>query len=102
MKRLAGTVAQLGMLLVFLSSMALPIDDPETAYNESDAPMTFASPAALNTVGANQLLEVSNSSTVFREQRVGRDNDATTHAMNSEHGIRRSNPQITLLSTLRC
>ena len=101
MKRLHGTVAVLGMLLVFLSSVALPIDDPETPYNESDAPITVASPDALNTVRATQLFEVSGTIAVFRGQRVGRDDDAIARNQARTRDTPSKSPS-QFLSTLRC
>ena len=91
-----------GMCVVSVSSVAPPTDDPETPYNESDAPITFAIPAAINATGAIQRLDVRSTIAIFLGQRVGRDDEVIAPAIKSEHGIHSPNPQAKLLSTLRC
>ena len=86
--------------MVFFSSILLPIDDPETPFNESDAPVSLATPVTTDTVA--QLVSVGCRITIFRGQRVGRDDGATKCAITAKRGTHTSNSKLKSLFTLLC
>jgi hypothetical protein len=99
-KRWLGTIAVLGICMVFLSSIAVPIDDPETPYNESETPVNLATPVVINT--ASVVPHASRLISLFRIQSVSWNDGATKCALTSRRGALLSNSRLKRLFTLLC
>lgn len=87
--------------MVFLSSIVLPIDDPETLYNESEAPINFAALVDIKAVAGSLLVHFGSLITVVRGQCVSCDNVPMKCAIAPKLGYS-SNSPLKLPFTLRC
>ena len=96
-------IAVFGMCVVILSSIVVPIDDPETRYDESEAPVAFATPAAVDMSARSRVIELIADPVAILK---GLGKDCDNGAMKSASTVQRegctSRSQFKLLSTLRC
>ena len=68
------------MFLICGSSVSvLRVDDPETAYDESETPFNLVAPVSTNIVVRPPTVRVDRPITMFRLQRVGRNDGAMTY-----------------------
>jgi hypothetical protein len=103
MKSSQSTLAVLGIFVILLSSIALPIDDPETPYNESDIPINLAIPVAIDiTANANPLHEARVMGAVVRGLPLDQDNGRMKFAKSVQRRTSGSNSSLKLLCTLIC
>jgi hypothetical protein len=92
----------LGICVVSISSMVLRVDDPETAYNESEAPVNFAIPFSNNTVADTHLIiRVSRPITIVRGEQAG-DNAAIMYESMAKPGKSDSHSRLKFLRALLC
>jgi hypothetical protein len=102
MKRLHYTLAALEIGMVLVLSMARPVDDPETSYNESETTINFAAPVAIDPASdANPLVEVKGLVTVMRSE-LRRVNNSVEFASMLLHTTSASDFRLKLLRTLIC
>jgi hypothetical protein len=97
------TLAVLGICLVVFSLMTLPADDPETSYNESEAPISSAALMAGNIVAdANPLTQVKDPTSLVRRERTAWHESSTNSAEIVQAHSGELNSCLTLLCTLIC
>ena len=101
-KWLRAMIAVLGMCTAVLSSVALPIDDPETPYNESETPVSLATPIAINSADSIQFIEIRGTITVLRQPYIGWDDRAMKSFGTAGRGICPSNSHLKFFCTLLC
>jgi hypothetical protein len=99
-KRSRWTIAILGICIVFCASIALPIDDPETPFNESEAPVSLATPVAIDTVA--RLVYVARTTAILGGQLLPWTHRAIKCAITEKRGERPSNSTIQSLFALLC
>ena len=103
MKRLHYTLAALEVCMVLVLSMARPIDDPETAYDESETPINFATPLAIDpSADANPLVDAVGLVTVIRRQELSRANNSVEFATMLRDTTSVSDSRLKLLCMLIC
>ena len=99
MKYLRGTIVVFGILLISVLSTVPRVDDPATAYNETDTPINSVSIARI--AGTN-LIMVERPVTIFRGQRKCCDGSATMYAITVKRALPASYARLDLLCTLLC
>ena len=89
--------------MVVFSSIALPLDDPETSYNESETLMDSAAIVAINIAAdANPLVQITDTITAERAKRAAWDKSSMRFARTERNEIVDSNLRLKLLCTLNC
>ena len=86
-------------IFVCLSSIVPRVDAPETAYDETDAPVNLATPFVARTnivVPAGQVVAMP------REQQIASNSDTPVHVAMLKPGMRVSHSLLDLLCTLLC
>jgi hypothetical protein len=95
-------IALFGVCVV-ISLIVLPGDDPKTPYNESDTPISLATPVRINTAPSIQLiLPVARSIMLFRDQLVCGDDGAMMHSGMAAWGMVVSHTCLNFLCVLLC
>lgn len=88
--------------MLFLLSMAFRVDDPETAYNESDTPINLAIPMATDlAANVKPLVQTSVIGIAARGLRLDQGNGLIKSVTTVQCG-RGSKPRLKLLCTLIC
>ena len=81
----------------------LPVDDPNTEYDEAETPVNFAYPVSLSTVTLSKVAtQVSRATTICRGQQAFREHGSTMYAIKGKRIARASRPRLDLLCALRC
>jgi hypothetical protein len=99
MKYLRWTIVIFGVCFVCLSAIVPRVDSPETAYNETDAPVNLTTSLAAQ---PNLVTPTVHSVVIPREQREGWEPVTAMHVVTLERGIRVSHSLLDLLCTLLC
>jgi hypothetical protein len=103
MDKMQRTLAVLGICLVVFSLMTLPVDDPETSYNESETPINSAALVDGNFVAdANPLTQVKHPTSLVRRERTAWHESSTNSAEIMQAHSGDSSSCLTLLCTLIC
>src|SRR5215469_6916300 len=90
-----------GITLISVSSIVLPVDDPETQYDEAETPVNFACPVSLSTLTLISVAtQVSRATSISRRQQVVGEYGPTMYAMKWIAPI--SHSRLNLLCTLLC
>jgi hypothetical protein len=103
-KYLAWTIVVVGIFLICVSSVAVVrVDDPETAYDESETPFNIVASLSTNTVLRPPTVRVDRAIKMFRLQRVGLNDSAMTYATTTMLAAYPSRFRLNLLNeTLLC
>ena len=101
-KYLRGTIVVFGILLISVLSTGARVDDPATAYNETDTPVNFTSSVSIARIARTNLIMVERPVTIFRGQREFCDGSATMYAITVKRALPASYARLTLLCTLLC
>jgi len=101
-KYLRGTIVVFGILLISVLSTAARVDDPETAYNETDTPVNATTSVSIARIATTNLIMVERPVTIFRGQRECCDGSATMYAITVKRALPASYARLTLLCTLLC
>jgi hypothetical protein len=99
MKYLRWTIVIFGVCFVSLSSIVPPVDSPETAYNETDAPANLATPLVAR---PNLVTPAAHSVVIPREQQGWWEPVTAMQVVTLRLGIRVSHSLLDLLWTLLC
>jgi hypothetical protein len=99
MKYLRWTIVIFGVCFVSLSSIVPRVDSPETAYNETDAPVNLTTPLVTQ---PNLVTPTVHSVVIPREQRVWWEPVTAMCVVTLKRGIRVSHSLLDLLCTLLC
>lgn len=87
--------------MILCSLISLPVDDPETSYNESETPISSAAIVEYIAAYSNPLVEVRDTVTVVPAKREAWDNSITS-ADTVRQSTCNSNSRLKLLCTLIC
>jgi hypothetical protein len=98
MKYLRWMIVILG-IFVCLSSIIPRVDAPETAYDETDAPVNVATPLVART---NVVMPAAHIVAISREQQVAWKSDTAMHIAMPKPVLRVSHSLLDLLCTLLC
>ena len=99
MKYLRWTIVIFGVCFVCLSAIVPRVDSPETAYNETDAPVNLTTSLVAQ---PNLVTPTVHSVVIPREQHEGWEPVTAMHVVTLERGIRVSHSLLDLLCTLLC
>jgi hypothetical protein len=93
-----------GVCLISVSGIFPPIDDPSTAYNESDFPVNLAAQMRISFVTKiNLVRNTARFTTICRRQPAVWDSDTTVcDAAAAKPAVRVSHSRLDLLCTLLC
>lgn len=98
MNRLRWTAVVLGIWFVSISSILPRVDSPETAYDETDAPINLTTPVEAWTI---VVMPIMHFTVISEEQRVWSER-STTSMLTSKPGTCASRSVQGLLSILLC
>jgi hypothetical protein len=102
-KYLAWTIVVFGMFLICVSVAVVRVDNPETAYDESETPFNIVALPNTNTVVRPPSVRVDRAITKFRLQQVGLNDGAMRYATTTMLATYPSRFQLKLLNeTLLC
>jgi hypothetical protein len=103
MKALQRMLAVVGICMVLFSSIAVRVDDPETSYDESEAPINSAALVVTNIAAQpNPLVQAGSAPAVVRPEGAGSHKNSTGSASALRQGIGNSRSRLKLLCTLIC
>ena len=102
MKYLSWIIVVFGIFLVSVLSIAAPVDDPGTAYDETESPVNLTIPVSITGIARTILITVEHPVTISRGQRVGRDASTTLCAITAKRALPVSHSRLNLLCTLLC
>jgi hypothetical protein len=94
MKLLRWTMAIFGISFIFLALIVPRVDDPATAFDETDSPVNVTTPLVART---NLVLPAGYSVAIPGERRVHRKPCTTIYGLTPEPGIRASHSLLNLL-----
>jgi hypothetical protein len=98
-KCLYRAIAVLGICLVCVSSFVIRADDPETTYDESEAPINLAAPVSVSpATNSPRTLQATRVGAGFRIRRV----EDNSSAMDFVTPKRAPDSRLKLLCTLLC
>lgn len=100
-------IVVIGIWLISFSSILPRVDDPETAYDETETPVNLTTFLNLSTVtsaatGANPATRVRHPVTISRGQRACWEAGTTIYAVTAKRGARVSRSRLNLLCALLC
>jgi hypothetical protein len=98
-RRLRCAVVVFGIYFVALSSIVPRVDSPETAYDESDAPVNLTTPLVART---NLVMPTGHFVVIPREQRVSSERATARNVVTLRPGMCISHSLLTFLCTLLC
>jgi len=101
-KYLRWTIVVFGILLVSVLSAAARVDDPATAYNETDTPVDLTISVSLARIARTNVITVEHPVTIFRGQRECCDGSTTMYAITVKRALPASHSRLNLLCTLLC
>jgi hypothetical protein len=99
MKCLRWTIVIAAVLFVCLSSIIPRVDSPETAYNETNAPVNLTTPPVART---NVIVPAGHFVAIPREQRVSWEPGTTVHGVSLRPVKRVSHSLLDLHCSLLC
>jgi hypothetical protein len=100
-KRLHWTIIVLGICVVSISSLVLRVDDPLTAYDESETPVYLATSVSTPADASTHLI-VERPIGIVRGHRTGWDVAAMRYATIAKNGVRPSHSALKLPCPLLC
>jgi hypothetical protein len=90
------------MLLISVLSTAARVDDPATAYNETDTPVNATISVSIARIARINLILVERPVTIFPGQRECCDGSTTMLAITVKRALPASHARLNLLCTLLC
>ena len=103
MKYLHWMIVVFGITLISVSSCVLPVDDPETQYDEAETPVNFAFPVSPSAVTLTKVAtQVSPATTISRRQHVVGEHGTTIYAIKAKRVPHTPLSRLDLLCTLLC
>jgi hypothetical protein len=102
-KYLYWMIVVFGITLISVSSSVVPVDDPNTEYDEAETPVNFAYPVSLSTVTLSKVAtQVSLATAISRGQQAVREHGSTMYAIKGKRIAHASRPHLDLLCSLLC
>jgi hypothetical protein len=91
-----------GIFLICTTSIAVRVDNPETAYNETEAPISLTVPVSVIRVDKTSLTVIEHLVTGFGRQRAYKDVGASIYPITAKRVLPGSRSPLNFLSTLIC
>jgi hypothetical protein len=98
-KRVCWTVVMLGLLCVSLASIVPAMDDPETAFNETETPINLTTPVNSRT---NFVAPAGDPVVILEKQQAWWNPNTMMHGITLKPGMRSSHSLLNLLCKLLC
>ena len=92
-----------GITLICVSSSLLPVDDPDTQYDEAETPVNFAYPVSPSTVTLSKVAtQIDRATTIPRRQQAVIEHGSTMYVIEGKRLAHASRPRLDLLCALLC
>jgi len=101
-KYLRWTIVVFGIFRISVLSIAAPVDDPATAYNETDTPVNLTISVSITRIARPNLIMGEHPVTISRGQRECCDGSPTMYAITAKRALPVSYSPLNLLCTLLC
>jgi hypothetical protein len=101
-KYLRWIIVVFGIFPISVLSIAVRVDDPETAYEETESPVNLTIPVSITRIARTILITVEHPVAISRGQRVCRDARTTVYAITAKRALPVSHSRLNLLCTLLC